>query len=250
MTMFTFLKIIRSRFFAPGFVIKNFHKEEKISKLLLSSGNKYNLTSKDVQHVQKFLCVICEIYLTIRLWIIGGILNHIFIYIFVSILLINLPIVLLKIFSIRRSREFEKQFEQIIDILIQCLNSGMNLQYAIEYSSQCFHNIVSNEFKILSNQIKLGSSGGEALSMLSQRINSDVLNRFIIILKQSQTLGSSLSSKLKLESDLSRLVRKQKAEEYAHKASVKMMLPLVLCIFPALLIIYLAPGIINFLALK
>ncbi|OGJ52264.1 hypothetical protein A2335_02205 [Candidatus Peregrinibacteria bacterium RIFOXYB2_FULL_32_7] len=245
-----FLKLIRKNFFKPGFILEALNSETKIKTILASANYPHDLNINDIMHLQKFGLSICEIYALIRYLIIGGILNNIFLYLFLSTLTFYIPIFYLKTKAFKRQKIFEKQLPNIIDLLILAIQGGLNLEYAIEHIGLTVKNVCGEEFLKISNEIKFGISLNSALENLLNRIKSSDLNRFITLLKQSKNLGVSLSTSLKIQAEIIRTIKRQTAEELARTASIKIMAPLILCIFPALLIIYLAPGIIQFLKIS
>jgi tight adherence protein C len=99
---------------------------------------------------------------------------------------------------------------------------------------------------MLKERMELGQSLEQALNSFSARFESQEINNFVLAVRQAKTLGVSVAETLKIQSDSLRTRRRQRAEEKARLASVKIALPLVLLIFPALLIIYLVPAFLQF----
>jgi tight adherence protein C len=93
------------------------------------------------------------------------------------------------------------------------------------------------------SEIRMGKSRREAMREMAQRINVEDLNVFTSSMIQADQLGVSISQVLRVQSKQMRMRRRQRAEEQAHKAPVKMLFPMVFLIFPALYIVLLGPAI-------
>lgn len=105
--------------------------------------------------------------------------------------------------------------------------------------------ILAQEFKTVLEEMRLGKTRKEALTGLSDRIVSVELRAFAASIIQAEKLGVGMVSVLRVQTEDLRLARKQKAEEKAMKAPIKMMFPLVLFIFPTLFIILLGPAVLQ-----
>jgi tight adherence protein C len=92
-------------------------------------------------------------------------------------------------------------------------------------------------------EIRMGKSRREALREMANRVNIDDLNVFIASVVQADQLGVSISQVLRVQSKQMRLRRRQRAEEKAHKAPIKMLFPMILLIFPAMYVVILGPAI-------
>lgn len=94
-------------------------------------------------------------------------------------------------------------------------------------------------------EIRAGSSRSEALRALERRCNVPEMRSFVLAILQADTFGVSIGRVLRTQADEMRVKRRQLAQEKAMKAPVKMLVPMVLCIFPSLFIVVLAPAVIN-----
>ena len=110
-----------------------------------------------------------------------------------------------------------------------------------------FDNALSREFAFVLNEIRLGKPRQEALEDLGKRSGVPELNAFIQALIQSDQLGVGIARVLRIQSDELRRRRRQKAEAKAQQASLKMLFPMVGCIFPSLFIILLGPAAVHLL---
>jgi len=148
----------------------------------------------------------------------------------------------------KRAEEITYSLPDAIDLLTICVEAGLGLDSAItrvaaeqEQSAPT----LSQEFKRVGKDILAGIPRGDAFRSLSKRVASPELRSFIGLLIQSDKLGTSIGQSLKVYSDAMRTKRRQKAEEMAAKASIKMTIPLVLFILPATFIVILSPAAIS-----
>ena len=93
--------------------------------------------------------------------------------------------------------------------------------------------------------IRLGLSRAEALERLSARTDVAEIDEFVVSINQAEAYGLSISSVLRVQAEELREGRKQRAEERAHKVAVKLVIPLIFCIFPAIFIVALGPAVIR-----
>jgi len=151
--------------------------------------------------------------------------------------------------NIKSKREYEvqKNLPQFIDLLVVCVESGMSIDAALsKVTTEIIRTskILSEEFKILMLEINSGYSRDQAFNNLATRVNNDDLRSTINIIQQVTRTGTNLSEGLKIQSESLRVKRLQGAEEQAAKVATKMLIPLVLFMFPSLLIIILGPAVI------
>ncbi len=135
-----------------------------------------------------------------------------------------------------------------LDILLVCVEAGASLPIAIQRMSdemEQAYPILAKEFSLVSLELKAGSGREKALKNLAARVNIEEIRSLVTLLVQSEALGTSIVQTLRVYSSEMRNKRLLKAEEQANKLPVKMALPLMLCILPALMIVILAPVIIR-----
>jgi len=144
----------------------------------------------------------------------------------------------------QRSQEMMANLPDFLDLLVICTESGLSVDAAINRVSQEIaknSKIIGEEFYLTALEIRAGAGRIESLRNLSQRVELDDLRNLVSMSIQADKFGTSFADSLKIQSDLMRTKRMQKAEEMAAKIPVKMLIPLVLCIFPVFLIVILAP---------
>jgi tight adherence protein C len=150
----------------------------------------------------------------------------------------------------RRGRTIRAGLPDVVDLLIVCLESGCGLDQAILKSGEelaLAYPPLHDELALLANEIRAGKPRNEAFRRLSERTNVDDVRALVAMLVQTDRYGTSIAQALRMHAELLRTSRRQRAEERAGKASVKLVLPLVLCLFPAFYILTLGPAILQFI---
>jgi len=146
-----------------------------------------------------------------------------------------------------RQKEMTLALPNSLDLLCISVEAGLGFDAALTRVVEKFDNALSREFAFVLNEIRLGKPRQEALEDLGRRSGVPELNAFIQALVQSDQLGVGIARVLRIQSDELRRRRRQKAEAKAQQASLKMLFPMVGCIFPALFIILLGPAAMNLL---
>ena len=147
--------------------------------------------------------------------------------------------------GLRFRREAEKGLIHIIELLRLHVAAGMNLEGAMRSVAKNTSGVWGSELERVVYRLDAGLPFDDALAASLERFDLPDFSRFLAALKQSRTLGASLGATLGVQAQLLRARRKYRAEEQARTASVKIAIPLVTCIFPALLVIYLAPAVLR-----
>ena len=175
-------------------------------------------------------------------------LNKLLLVFFFPLIGFRFPDMKIKKIAKYRAEEVTYTLPDAIDLLSVCVEAGLGIDSAITRVSkeqETSSPILSQEFKRVGKDIVAGISRADALRALSRRNSSKELRSFIGLLIQSDKLGTSISQSLKVYSDSLRTKRKQKAEELASKASIKMTIPLVLFILPATFIVIMTPAALS-----
>jgi len=153
-----------------------------------------------------------------------------------------LPNLLLQSRIDRRQKEIRKAMPDALDLLTICVEAGLGFDGAMSRVNQKWDNELSLAFGRVLREIQLGKLRREALRDMADRIGIPEMTSFVAAIIQSEQLGVSMAKVLRIQSDQMRIKRRQRAEEEAHKAPIKMLFPMVLLIFPALLVILLGPA--------
>jgi tight adherence protein C len=104
---------------------------------------------------------------------------------------------------------------------------------------------LSDEFSRMLGEVRAGASRADAMRALDQRTNVPEIRSFVLAILQADTFGVSIGRVLRAQAEEMRIKRRQLAQERAQKAPVKMLIPMVFCIFPALFVVVIGPAIIN-----
>jgi len=150
--------------------------------------------------------------------------------------------------SVQKRRErILDGFPDALDLMVVCVEAGLGLDQAIARVGEEIsigHKDLGEEFQILSLELRAGLTREQALRNLNARTDVDEIRSLVALLIQTDRFGTSIGQALRVHSDSMRMNRRLKAEEMAAKLPVKLMGPLILCIFPALLIVIMGPGVI------
>ena len=141
-----------------------------------------------------------------------------------------------------RRSEIQLELPDVIDVLVVCVEAGLTFESAVERVVEKYDNALSEEFGRVMQEIRLGRPRLEALEDMGERTGVDELNNFVQAIIQSEQLGSGISRILRIQSDELRLKRLLSAQERGARASLKMLLPMLGCIFPTLWVILLGPA--------
>jgi tight adherence protein C len=147
-----------------------------------------------------------------------------------------------------RKLEVTHALPDALDLLVVCVEAGLGLNAAIVKVSQeitLASPVLSTELRQVNNEMKAGINRIDALRALADRTGVADVKSLVAVLVQTDRLGTSIAASLRAQSDSLRVKRRQRAEEAAHKVAVKLVFPLVLCIFPELLLVLLGPGFIS-----
>jgi tight adherence protein C len=142
----------------------------------------------------------------------------------------------------RRQNEVRKAMPDALDLLTICVEAGLGFDAAMSKVGDKWENELSLMFTRCIREVQLGKPQREALRDMEARLGLPELTSFVAAVIQSQILGVSLSKVLRIQSDQMRVKRRQRAEELAHQAPVKMIIPMAFLTFPSIMIIMLAPA--------
>ncbi len=145
----------------------------------------------------------------------------------------------------RRQKEIRKAMPDALDLLTICVEAGLGFDAAMSKVSEKWESQLSFAFARTIQEIQLGKVRREALRDMAERIGIPEMTSFVAAVIQSEQLGVSLAKVLRIQSDQMRVKRRQRAEEEAHKAPLKMLIPMALLIFPSLMIVLLTPAALR-----
>lgn len=158
-----------------------------------------------------------------------------------------LPELFLEIKINERRMAVARSLPDALDLLTVSVDAGLGFDLSLVKVTERFRGVLSEELKRLLQEMKLGVPRREALQNLAKRMGEEDLTSFINSLVQAEHLGVSISNILRLQSVEMRRKRRQRAEELAMQAPVKMLFPLIFFIFPALFVVLLGPALLQIL---
>ena len=155
-----------------------------------------------------------------------------------------LPDVVLGRMTRAHAKAIQNGLPDVLDLLIVCIEAGSSLDQSIVKASDeldVAHPALANELRMLTTEIRAGKPRLEAFRNLAARTRVDDVRSLVTMLTQTDRFGTSVAQALRIHADTSRTKRRQRAEERAAKIGAKMVVPLALCIFPAVYAVCLGP---------
>ena len=159
-----------------------------------------------------------------------------------------LPNIVLSNRATARQRTVFEDFPDALDLLTVCVEAGLGLDAAlmrVATEIRLRSPIVAGELELMLLELRSGFSKEKALRNFSLRTGVEDVDSFSTLLIQADRFGTSIGASLRVLSDTLRTRRRMRAEEQAAKISLKLLIPLMLCIFPALLVVLAGPAFIN-----
>jgi len=155
-----------------------------------------------------------------------------------------LPDTLLSMRIARRQRRIERDCADMIDLLAITVQAGLGLDHALKLTCDRIDGPLSDEIRLMLNEIRVGEGRPQALKRLAERAPTPTIRSFARAMSQSESMGVSIGHTLKALAVDARTRKRQAAEELAQKAPIKMIFPLASCFFPAILIVAAGPGVL------
>jgi tight adherence protein C len=131
-----------------------------------------------------------------------------------------------------------------LDLLTICVEAGLGFDGAMQKVYEKWDNELARGFGRVIREIQLGKLRREALRDMAERMGIPEMTSFVAAVIQSEQLGVSMAKVLRIQSDQMRIKRRQLAEEEAHKAPIKMLIPMALLIFPSICIVLMTPALL------
>jgi tight adherence protein C len=148
----------------------------------------------------------------------------------------------------RRQMQIRNGLPDALDLVIVCVEAGLSLDHAVLKASEelaLSHPALADELQQLTNEIRAGKPRMEAFRNFADRTKVDDVRALVAMLIQTDRFGTSIAPALRTHADTGRSMRRQRAEERAAKLGVKLVFPLVFCLFPAMYVVMLGPGAIR-----
>jgi tight adherence protein C len=240
----------------PGWKkIKKFYQRKmnrgKVTELeqrLLQAGRPFGWNPVDFNIFRGILMVALPLAAVVLSWAAAAaLLPAVLMVLFALFFAWLMPGYYLKMKATQRNKQALKELPDVLDLLTICLESGLGFDAALNNVTARKKGVLIDEFKVCLEELRLGRTRKDALNGLKERLTVDELNAFIYNIIQAEKLGIGMVNVLKIQAEDVREGRRQRAEEAAMKAPIKMMFPLVLFIFPTLFIVLLGPAILQFM---
>lgn len=224
-------------------------KEEGLEIRLLRAGSPFGMTTVDFQVIKMGVKVILPILFGGYARLIGGGPALTIIFTFIGFVLGRfIPDYYLNAKIKQRNKLALRELPDFLDLLTVSLEAGLGFDLALNKVISKRSGILSSEFHICLEEVRLGKTRKEALNGVKDRLAFDELKSLINSILQAEKLGISIVHIFRIKSQEEREKRRQRAEEEAMKAPIKILFPLVLFIFPSIFIVILGPVVIQFIA--
>lgn len=148
----------------------------------------------------------------------------------------------------RRQREIFENFPDALDLMTICVEAGLGTEAAmvrVAEDMQLKCPALADEMRLVNLELRAGGDRERALRNLSIRTGVEEVDGFVSMINQAERFGTSIAASLRIQSDLLRTRRRQKAEEAAAKIALKLLFPLIFCIFPSLMVVLMGPAMIQ-----
>jgi tight adherence protein C len=149
-----------------------------------------------------------------------------------------------------RKKEIQNGLADALDLFVLCLEAGTGLDQAIVKASDelgVAYPALGDQLRLLIAEMRAGKPRLEAFRGLAARTQVDDVRALVAMLVQTDRFGTSIAQALRAHAEVCRIKRRQRAEERAQKVGVKLVFPLVFCLFPALYVVMLGPAYLEFM---
>jgi tight adherence protein C len=144
-----------------------------------------------------------------------------------------------------RQHDIRTKLPDVLDLLVISVEAGLGFEQALDRTVSSVPGALTQEFARMLGEVRAGASRADAMRSMEKRTDVPELRSFVLAILQADAFGVSIGRVLRAQADEMRIKRRQMAQEKAQKAPVKMMIPMVFCVFPALFVVVIGPAIIN-----
>ncbi len=224
-------------------------KKTELARRLQLAGSPSDLSPNEFLLVQYGLALGLGLTAGLALLAAGSPVNKLVLAVVAALVVgLWLPELYLKNKARAFKEEIQKGLPDVLDLLTVSVEAGLGFDAAIAKVIEKAKGHLAEEFNRVLQEIRMGKPRREALRDLGQRSGVDDLVTFVGAIIQADQLGVSIGNVLRLQSEQMRQKRRQSAEEKAMKAPIKMLIPLVLFIFPTIFIVLLGPAVLEIMA--
>ncbi|OGN93473.1 MAG: hypothetical protein A2Z71_04440 [Chloroflexi bacterium RBG_13_50_21] len=215
---------------------------ENISKKLLIAGNPMGLGAREYYGIS-MACTLLGVYGAFLIIRRGTSSLNVTLSILILILMYFFPKVWLQSRVTNRQNKVRRGLPDALDMLSVCATAGLGFDQSLQRVSEYWDTPIGREFGRVINEMEMGLSRRDALRNLSDRLEIREVASFVALILQTEQMGMSISDTLHAQADQMRIERRFRAQEQAQKAPIKMLIPMAVLIFPALLAVILGPAV-------
>jgi tight adherence protein C len=210
------------------------------------AGNPYNLTASQFWAVRAAAAIILGVLIAALMFVTNAAWTQRILYpIIAAALGFFLPVLWLSSQVSRRKNSIIKSLPEALDLLTVCVEAGLGFDAAMQKITEKWKDDLAMAFGRVLQEIRLGKLRREALRDMAGRMDVPDVTSFVAAIIQADQLGVSIAKVLRIQSDQMRVRRRQRAEEKAHQAPIKMLFPMVFLIFPSLYLVLLGPAVLQ-----
>jgi len=225
---------------APAEMVGNLEKK------IIMAGRPYNLSAKNWFGIQTVATIAMPVLiLLLMLQAKADLGKTVLMVVSVGMMGVMIPNLILNGKIRERQKSVLKALPDVMDLLTVSVEAGLGFDSALSKVTEKMPGTLSEEFKILLQEVKIGKSRKDAMYQMTERVGVPDFRSFISAIVQADQLGVSLGRVLRIQSEQIRVNRKQMIQEKAMKAPIKMLIPMIIFIFPVIFIVLLGPTAIN-----
>ena len=210
------------------------------------AGNPYSLTASQFWAARAAAAVILGGLITVLMFVTSQPWTQRILYpVLATAIGFFLPVLWLSSQVSRRKNSIIKALPDALDLLTVCVEAGLGFDAAMQKVTEKWKDELALAFGRVLQEIRLGKIRREALRDMADRMDVADVTSFVAAIIQADQLGVSIAKVLRIQSDQMRVRRRQRAEEKAHQAPVKMLFPMVFLIFPSIYLVLLGPAALT-----
>jgi len=146
---------------------------------------------------------------------------------------------------VERQVAISRALPDVLDLLVISIEAGLGFEQALDRTVSSVPGPLTDEFSRVLGEVRAGANRADAMRAFAERVDVEEVRGFVLAVLQADTFGVSIGRMLRGQADELRVRRRQQAQEKAMKAPVKMLIPMVFCIFPAIFVVIIGPAILN-----